>query len=67
MNKFRLPNFSDVILASNDDFGGKDNPFLECPEGYKVVGVQVREEIYHGLIDFRVRCGRFLNDFVWIL
>ena len=57
VNKFRPPNFSDVILASNDDFGGKDNPPLECPEGYKVVGVQVTEKIYRGLIDFRVRCG----------
>ena len=44
-------------ITSNNDMSGDYNPELECFPNQQVVGVQVKEEIYHGLINFKVLCA----------
>ena len=48
---------SQLEQTSNDNMSGSYNPDLACRQGQQLVGVQVREEIYHGIINFRVECA----------
>merc|ERR1711890_192352 len=40
----------ELEMTSNDNMDGEYNPDLKCRNGGKAVGIQVREEIYHGII-----------------
>ena len=46
-----------IEWTSNDNLAGKYNPDLECRNNQQVVGIQVREEIYHGIINFKIECA----------
>lgn len=46
-----------VEMTSNDQVGDEFNPDLSCEEGQQIVGLQIREELYHGIIGFRVLCA----------
>ena len=44
-------------ITSNNDLRGDYNRNMECWGKQKIVGIQVRKEIHHGITNFRVLCA----------
>lgn len=48
---------SQVEIETTETSWGKYKRELPCGENQQVVGVQIREEVYHGVIDLRIKCA----------